>query len=43
MPAANNRLDAQRRRCKIGVGGGLFNASGSIGRLSGKSRLKFYE
>jgi hypothetical protein len=38
MPAANNRLDVQRRRCKIGVDDGSFNANGGIGWLSGKSR-----
>ena len=40
MPAVNSRLDAQRRRCKIGVDDGPFNANGSIGRLAGESRLR---
>jgi hypothetical protein len=37
--AANIRLDSQRRRCKVGVADGPFNANGNIGRPSGESRV----
>jgi hypothetical protein len=39
MVAVNNGLDARRRRYKIGVDDGPFNANGNICRLSGESRL----
>jgi hypothetical protein len=38
MATADNRLDARRRRCKIGVDDGPFNANGNICCPSGKSR-----
>jgi hypothetical protein len=39
MATADNRLDARRKRCKIGVDDGPFNANGNICCPSGKSRV----
>ena len=40
MATADNRLDARRKRCKIGVDDGPFNANGNICCPSGEFRLK---
>jgi hypothetical protein len=40
MATADNRLDARRKRCKIGVDDGPFNANGNICCPSGKSRFR---